>query len=104
MPGQWSGWPELRKEYTFSLVPAQGGNNGVYVGNTTINSNVLTGFVSTTGILSGYGVSGGSILTGAIVTNVTAGPNGTVTLNHQPEQEMDLAAEQFAREILTSKN
>jgi hypothetical protein len=30
--------------------------------------------------------------------------NGTVTLNHQPEQEMDLAAEQFAREILTSKN
>ena len=30
--------------------------------------------------------------------------NGTVTLNHQPEQEMDIAAEQFAREILTSKN
>jgi hypothetical protein len=26
--------------------------------------------------------------------------NGTVTLNHGPEQEMDLAAEQFARELL----
>lgn len=79
--GQWSGWPELRKEYTFSLVPATGGVAGVYTGNTTINSKILTGFVSTAGILSGYGVSGGSILTGAIVTGVTAGPNGTVTLN-----------------------
>ena len=27
--------------------------------------------------------------------------NGTVTLNHGPEQEMDIAAEQFAREILS---
>ncbi len=79
--GHTSGMEVLRKEYTFSLVPASGGSNGVYVGNTTINSNVLTGFASTTGILVGYGVSGGSILTGAIVTGVTAGPNGTVTLN-----------------------
>lgn len=79
--GQWSGWPEIRKEYTFSLVPATGGTAGVYTGNTTINSNILTGFTSTTGILVGYGVSGGSILTGAIVTGVTAGPGGTITLN-----------------------
>ena len=82
MPGQWSGWPELRKEYTFSIVPATtGSNGGVYVGNTTNGSNTLTGFSSTSGILVGYGVSGGSILTGAIVTGVTPGPNGTVTLN-----------------------
>ena len=26
--------------------------------------------------------------------------NGTVTLNHQPEQEMDIAAEHLAREML----
>ena len=26
--------------------------------------------------------------------------NGTVTLNHGPEQEMDIAAEQFARDML----
>ena len=26
--------------------------------------------------------------------------NGTVTLNHQPEEDMDIAAEQFARELL----
>lgn len=76
--GQWSGMPELRKEYTFNLVPATGGNAGVYVGNTTNNSNVITGIASTSGILQGYGVSGGSILTGAIVQNVTA---TTVTLN-----------------------
>ena len=76
--GQWSGWPELRKEYTFNLVPASGGSSGVYVGNTTNGSKVLTGFASTTGILVGYGVSGGSILTGAIVTAVGA---STVTLN-----------------------
>ncbi len=31
----------------------------------------------------------------------TLNENGTVTLNHEPEQEMDIAAEQFAREILT---
>ena len=30
--------------------------------------------------------------------------NGTVTINAAPEVEMDIAAEQFAREILTSKN
>jgi hypothetical protein len=30
--------------------------------------------------------------------------NGTVTINHQPEQEMDIAAEQFAREILTTNH
>jgi len=77
--GQWSGWPELREEYTFQLVPATTGTNkGVYVGNTTLNSNVLTGFSSTVGIQQGYGVSGGSILTGAIVTGVTS---TTVTLN-----------------------
>jgi len=29
--------------------------------------------------------------------------NGTVTINNQPEQEMDLAAEQFAREMLYPK-
>lgn len=79
IPGQWSGWPEMRREFTFSLLPATtGSNGGVYVGNTTINSNVLTGFSDTTGILQGYGVSGGSILTGAMVTSVGA---SSVTLN-----------------------
>lgn len=79
IPGQWSGWPEMRREFTFSLVPATtGSNNGVYVGNTTTGSTVITGISSTTGILAGYGVSGGSILTGAMVTAV--GPN-SVTLN-----------------------
>jgi hypothetical protein len=76
--GQWSGWPELRKEYTFSLVPATGGTAGVYVGNTTNGSATITGIADTTGILAGYGVSGGSILTGAIVQSLTA---TTVTLN-----------------------
>jgi hypothetical protein len=28
--------------------------------------------------------------------------DGTATVGNQPQQEMDLAAEQFAREILTS--
>lgn len=81
MSGQWSGWPELRVEYTFNLVPATGGAAGVYTGATTNNSNVITGIASTTGILPGYGVSGGSILTGSIVQSVTPGPGGTVTLN-----------------------
>jgi hypothetical protein len=76
--GQWSGWPELRQVYTFNIVPAMGGNAGVYVGNTTINSNIITGIADTTGILVGYGVSGGSILTGATVTGVTP---TTVTLD-----------------------
>ena len=31
----------------------------------------------------------------------TLNENGTVTLNQEPEQEMDFAAEHFAREILT---
>jgi hypothetical protein len=80
MSGNWSGWPEIRKEYTFNLVPATGGVNGVYTGDTTSGSNVITNIPDTTGILGGgiYGVSGGSILTGSIVQSVTA---TTVTLN-----------------------
>jgi hypothetical protein len=76
--GQWSGWPELRQVYTFSIVPAMGGNQGVYVGDTTLNGTVITNIASTTGILPGYGVSGGSILTGATVLSVTP---TTVTLD-----------------------
>lgn len=78
MSGEWSGWPEIRKEYTFSLVPATGGVGGVYTGNTTNGSKTITGIADTTGILENYGVSGGSILTGALVTAVTP---TTVTLN-----------------------
>jgi hypothetical protein len=37
----------------------------------------------------------------AASTSFTLNENGTVTINHQPEQEMDIAAEQFAREMLT---
>lgn len=76
--GQWSGWPELRQVHTFSIVPAMGGNNGVYTGNTTLNNATITGVADTTGILVGYGVSGGSILTGATVLSVTP---TTVTLD-----------------------
>jgi hypothetical protein len=36
----------------------------------------------------------------AIPTPFTLNENGTVTINHQSEQEMDMAAEQFARAIL----
>ena len=38
---------------------------------------------------------------GEAPTPFTLNENGTVTINHQPEQEMDIAAEHFAREILT---
>lgn len=78
IPGEWSGWPEQRVEYVFPMVPATGGTSGVYTGDTTINSSVLTNIADTTGILVNYGVSGGSILTGAFVTAVTP---TTVTLN-----------------------
>lgn len=74
MQGQWTGWPELRKQYIFNMVSA-GSFSGV---STTINSNVLSGFASTTGISQGYGVSGGSILTGTTVLSVGA---NSVTLD-----------------------
>jgi len=32
----------------------------------------------------------------------TLNENGSVTINQEPEQEMDIAAEQFARELLTT--
>jgi hypothetical protein len=72
--GQWGGWPELRKQYTFNLVTA-----GSYTGiSATAGSLTLSGFSSTAGILVGYGVSGGSILTGASVVAVGV---STVTLD-----------------------
>ncbi|MBW4040307.1 MAG: transcriptional regulator [Acidobacteria bacterium] len=40
----------------------------------------------------------------AASVSFTLNENGTVTIDHQPEQEMDIAAEQFAREILTTEN
>lgn len=74
VPGQWSGWPELRKQYIFSMVTA-----GSYTGvSTTRGSAVLTNFSSTAGISVGYGVSGGSILTSASVLSLTS---TTVTLD-----------------------
>jgi hypothetical protein len=74
VPGQWSGWPELRVQYTFSMVTA-----GQFTGiTTTRGSSILTGFSSTSGIVAGYGVSGGSILTGATVLSLTS---NTVTLD-----------------------
>ncbi len=39
---------------------------------------------------------------GEAPTPFTLNENGTVTLNHQPQQEMDIAAEQFARELLST--
>ncbi len=41
---------------------------------------------------------------GEAPTPFTLNENGTVTIDHQLEQEMDIAAEQFARDILTTKN
>lgn len=74
VPGRWGGWPEQRKQYTFSMVSA-----GQFTGiSTTRGSNVLSGFSSTAGIQVDYGVSGGSILTGAMVTAVGA---NSVTLD-----------------------
>lgn len=74
--GQWSGWPELRKQYTFTMVTA-----GTFNGITTVEgSNQLRGFSTVSGIGLNYGVSGGSILTGAQVMAVD--PIGlTVTLD-----------------------
>lgn len=66
LQGPWGGWPELNKVYTFNLVPA-----GPYVGTTTINSAVITGITSTTGILVGYGVAGNGVYQSAVVTAVT---------------------------------
>lgn len=73
MSGDWSGWPELRKEYTFNLVPV-----GPYTGTTTTSSNVLTSMSSTASLDSTFGVSASGLLTGAQVVSVTA---TTVTLN-----------------------
>lgn len=66
LQGPWGGWPELNKVYTFNLVPA-----GPYTGTTTINSAVITGIASTTGILVGYGVAGNGVYQSAVVTAVT---------------------------------
>jgi hypothetical protein len=40
----------------------------------------------------------------ALPLSFTLNENGTVMINHQPEQEMDIAAEQFAREILATNH
>lgn len=63
--GRWSGWPELNKTYTFNLVPV-----GPYTGQTTINSNLITGLSSTAGIQVGYGVAGPGIYQSATITAV----------------------------------
>lgn len=86
-----SGITILRKQYTFSLVPATGGDAGVYTGTTQENSNIIADIADTSGILEGYGVSGGSILTGATVTAVDA---HTVTLD-TPAQS-DAAGQTFS--------
>lgn len=71
--GQWSGWPELRKQYLFNLVPI-----GPYTGDTIEGSQILTNMSSTVSLDSTCGVSGNGLLTGAQVLSATS---TTVTLD-----------------------
>src|SRR5882757_6516831 len=65
LQGQWGGWPELNTVYTFNLVPV-----GPYTGDTTFNSDLITGLSSTSGILVGYGVAGTGIYQSATIIAV----------------------------------
>lgn len=87
--GQWSGWPELRKEYTFNLVPV-----GPYTGDTTNRSTILTNMSSTVGLDSTYGVSGNGLLTGAQVVSTTS---TTVTLNTPANSDGTAQSFQFGQ-------
>lgn len=63
--GPWGGWPELNTVYTFNLVPV-----GPFTGTTTVNSDLITGLSSTTGILVGYGVAGAGVYQSATIIAV----------------------------------
>ncbi len=65
LQGPWGGWPELNTVYTFNLVPV-----GPFTGDTTQNSDLITGLSSTAGILVGYGVSGAGVYQSATVLAV----------------------------------
>ena len=65
LQGPWGGWPELNRVQTFNLLPV-----GPYTGTTTLNSTLITGLSSTTGILVGYGVAGANIYQSATITAV----------------------------------
>lgn len=65
LQGPWGGWPELNKTKTFNLLPI-----GPFTGNTILNSNLITGLSSTTGILVGYGVAGANVYQSATIIAV----------------------------------
>lgn len=65
LQGPWGGWPELNTVYTFNLVPA-----GPFTGNTTANSDLITGLSSTVGVLVGYGVAGAGVYQSATIIAV----------------------------------
>lgn len=68
MPGGKSGWPEMRKEYTFALVPV-----GPYTGDVTKGSTTIANLSSVSGIVANtFGVSGTGIYQSAMVTSVGA--------------------------------
>lgn len=65
LQGSWGGWPELNTVYTFNLVPV-----GPFTGNTTANSDLITGLSSTVGVLVGYGVAGAGVYQSATIIAV----------------------------------
>jgi hypothetical protein len=75
MGSPWTGWPELRKECTFSLNPA-----GPYTGTIAGGSNVLTNLSSTTGLAIGYGISGSNIAQSATIAAINPGVSVTMSI------------------------
>jgi hypothetical protein len=67
MEGPWGGFPQLRKEYTFPLVPV-----GPYTGNTTSGSTTVSGLSSVSGLVAGYGIAGSGIPQSATIVSVGA--------------------------------
>lgn len=72
--GNWSGWPELRKEYTFNLNPV-----GPYTGNTVAGSAVISGMSSTSNLVAGYGVTGTGLYPYMTIASVDSGSQVTLT-------------------------
>lgn len=71
---QWSGWPEQRKEYTFTLNPV-----GPYLGDTTAGSPTVINMSSTTNLLAGYGCTGSGLYPYMLIKTVDSSSQITLT-------------------------
>lgn len=87
--GVWGGWPELRQEFTFNLVPV-----GPYTGDLTEGSTTVTNMSSVVGLAADYGITANGVQQASYITSVGV---SSIVISQAPSVSQIGASLQFGK-------